>query len=132
VVETPIDDTSERQDVSISTDLLTRSLWAKPMHDNQMSMNVSSSVVDAADKAFLDKFAGNPIDNMQKKCHVLVVLQYFDCDAPILRWALLCRSNRPAGRHRNDNGLRQHGRPTDTHYRYITVPPPQKKCLADH
>jgi len=85
VVETPIDDTSERQDVSISTDLLTRSLWAKPMRNDQMSMDVSSSASNAADKVSLAKFAGNPIDKAQQKCHVLVVPQHFDFDAPFQR-----------------------------------------------
>jgi|SRR5450759_239169 len=49
-----------------------------PMHDNQMSVDVSSSASNAADKAFLAKFAGNPIDKAQQKCHVLVVPQHFD------------------------------------------------------
>jgi hypothetical protein len=44
--------------VSINPDLLTRSLWAKPMRDDQMSMDVSSSAANAEDKAFLAKFAG--------------------------------------------------------------------------
>jgi hypothetical protein len=36
----------------------------KPMRDDQMSMYVSSSAANAADKAFLAKFAENPIDKV--------------------------------------------------------------------
>jgi len=65
-----------------------------PMHDNQMSMDVSSSASNAADKVSLAKFAGNPIDKAQQKCHVLVVPQHFHFDAPFQRRRRIRRHSR--------------------------------------